>query len=119
MKTTIVDNLAKMAAENADVFTILSHSYPETIEKFIHAGNDIMKIVRKIVSESQNELGGLETDSEKWQVFQKFEMKIFELFYFIFLTIKNFQLRLNVTRRGTSRSPCQNYMTFGKFNDVT
>lgn len=55
-----------MAAENADVFTILSHSYPETIEKFIHAGKDIIKIVRKIVSESQNELGGLETDSEKW-----------------------------------------------------
>ena len=44
------------------VRTALSHSYPETIEKFIHAGKDIMKIVRKIVKESQNELGGLYTD---------------------------------------------------------
>lgn len=44
------------------VCTDLSHSYPETIEKFIHVGKDIMKIVRKIVNESQNELGGLETD---------------------------------------------------------
>ena len=48
--------------KGSKVCTGLSHSYPETIEKFIHVGKDIMKIVRKIVNESQNELGGLETD---------------------------------------------------------
>ena len=37
----------------------------------------------------------------------------------IILEIKNIQLRLDVTMGGTSISPCQNYMTFGKFNDVT
>ena len=37
----------------------------------------------------------------------------------IILEVKNIQLRLDVTMGGTSISSCQNYMTFGKFNDVT